>query len=156
MTPAIVSTKAFDVLLVVHAVCAIAALAVLIALRSAALCIARGEPRSELAPRSFTGRPELAGRVVHLVPLTGLAVVAVSLGRYSVMTALVEVGFALWLVVAMCLELVAFPAQREVAAALDGSPDAARAAAHRMVRAVELAALALVAAAIVMIAVTTF
>jgi hypothetical protein len=155
VTFAVVSTKAFDALLVVHAICAIAALAVLIALRAAAIVVARDGPRSELVARTFTGRPELAGRVVYLVPLTGIAVTAVSLGAYSVTSGFVEVGFALWVVTAMCLELAAFPAQREVAASLEGSAAAARIAAGRMARAIELAALALVAAAIVMIVTTS-
>lgn len=155
MTSAVVSTKAFDVLLVVHAICAIAAVAVLVTLRAAAVGVARAGPRSELAARTFTGRPELAGRVVHLVPLTGLAVAAVSLGKYSVTSGFVLLGFAGWLVAATCLELVAFPAQREVAASLDTTPAAAQAAALRMARAVELAALAVVLAAIVMVAATS-
>jgi hypothetical protein len=155
VTSAVVSTKAFDALLVVHAICAIAALAVLIALRAAAVVVTRAGPRSELVARTFTGRPELAGRIVHLVPLTGLSVTAASLGTYSVTSGFAEIGIAMWFVAAMCLELVAFPAQREVAASLDAAPDAARAAAARMARAVELAALALVVAAIVMIVTTS-
>jgi len=155
VTYAVVNTKALDVLVVVHSISAIAALAVLVALRAAAIGIARSDTRSELAARSFTGRPEVAGRIVHLVPLTGLAVTSVSLGAYSLSTGFVDVGLALWLVAAASLELVAFPAQREVAAALVSSPKEAQLAARRMARAVELAGLALVAAAIVMIAATS-
>lgn len=152
MTAAVVNTKAFDSLLVVHAICAIAAFAVLVVLRAAAVVVARESPRSELVTRSFTGRPEVAGRLVYLVPLTGLGVVTVSLGAYSVTTWFVGIGFALWFAATGCLEFVAFPAQREVARVLDADPAAARAAAIRMVRAVDLALLSLVAAAIVMIA----
>ncbi len=155
MTTAVVSTKAFDALLVVHAICAIAAFAVLVTLRAAAVGVARAQPRSELAARTFTGRPELAGRVVHLVPLTGLAVMADSRGAYSVSSGFVLVGLAAWLVAATCLEVVAFPAQRQVAASLDAAPSVAQAAALRMARAVELAALAVVLAAIVMVAATS-
>jgi hypothetical protein len=155
VTAAVVPTKAFDALLVLHAICAVAALAVLVALRAAAVVVARAGPRSELAARSFSGRPELAGRIVHLVPLSGLAVTAVSRGSYSLTSGFVDIGLALWLVAAVALELVAFPAQREVAAGLAATPGAARAAARRMARAVELAALALVIAAIVMIAATS-
>jgi hypothetical protein len=155
VTSAIVSTKAFDALLVVHAISAIAAFAVLVTLRAAAVGVARAGTRSELATRTFTGRPELAGRIVYLVPLTGLAVTATSLGKYSVGSGFVEIGFALWVAAAMCLELVAFPAQHVVAASLDDAPLVAQAAAHRMARGVELAALAVIAAAIVMIAATS-
>jgi hypothetical protein len=155
VTTAVVSTKAFDALLVVHAICAIAAFAVLVTLRAAAVGVARAQPRSELAARTFAGRPELAGRVVHLVPLTGLAVTAVSLGAYSLSSGFVLLGFAAWLVAATCLEVVAFPAQRQVAASLDAAPAVAQAAALRMARAVELAALAVVLAAIVMVAATS-
>jgi len=147
-------SRAFDAIVVVHALTAIAAVVVLITLRSAAAAAARGGNVPAPAMRSFTGRRELAGRVVHLVPLTGLWAVAASRGADDLATLFVCLGIALWVVAAGCLEAVAFPAQREVAVALAtaGGAASARPSAVRMGRAIDGALAAVVIAAIVMVA----
>jgi hypothetical protein len=144
-------SRAFDVVVVVHAVVAIAAFVVLVTLRSAAASVGRGEPTAT-AQRSFTGAPELAGRTVHLVPLSGLGVLAVSRGVYGLGSTFVLIGLALWLVAAVCLEVVAFPAQRAVAGALSTSEGSAVGPALRMARSIDGALLSIVLAAIVMVA----
>jgi hypothetical protein len=146
------SSKAYDVVLVIHAVLAIATLVVLLTLRSAAVAVQRHPAPSEAARRTFSGRREVAGRTVHLLPLSGLALLGLSQGRYGLVDGFVLVGLALWLVAAALLEGTAFPAQREVAALLKAQDPAVRAPAVRCQRSVELAALCVVAAAIVMIA----
>ncbi len=148
----VADSKVFDLLEVAHVLLAIAALVVLIVLRSSARAAAG--PAGDVAPaaaRSFTGRPELAGRVIHLVPLTGIGLVAASEGSASFGDLFVVAGALLWLLAAIALESVAFPAQREVAAALALDRDKARGPAHRMEVAVEVAAAALLAAAAVML-----
>ena len=145
---AAVASKGFDVLLVIHIVVAVAAFVVLCVLAAAGHDVRRGEPTSA-ARRSFTGRPEVAGRVVHLVPLSGIALLALSDGAFGFGTPFVVVGVVAWAVAAVCLEAVAFPAQHETARALDHGGDP-RGAAARMVGAVELAAVAIAVAAIVM------
>jgi hypothetical protein len=146
----VAATKGFDALLVAHILLAIAAVTVLLVLRGAAASASREGAPSESARRSFTGRPEVAGRVLHLVPLSGLGLLVTSRGTYSLSTWYVAAGLTGWLVAAWCLEGVAFPAQREVAAALvDGRPH--RAAARRMLVAVEVAAVVVVVAAACMI-----
>jgi hypothetical protein len=145
-----VTTKGFDALLVVHALLAISALVVLLVLRAAAAAAARGGELAATARRSFTGRPEVAGRVVHLVPLSGVGLLALSRGDYSVASGFVAVGLVAWAIAACSLEVVAFPAQRAVAAAVArGSIDAS--GARRMLRGTEVAALAVVTAAIAMV-----
>jgi hypothetical protein len=146
----VATTKGFDALLVVHSLLAINALVVLLVLRTAAAAAARGGELPVAAQRSFTGRREVAGRVVHLVPLTGVGLLASSRGAYSFATAFVVVGLAAWVVAACSLEAVAFPAQRAVAEALVAG-DVDRDGAVRMVRGTEVAALAVLAAAIAMV-----
>jgi hypothetical protein len=150
VTAVAATTKGFDAVVVVHALLAIASLVVLVVLRTDAAAVAR-DPSATAARRSFTGRRELAGRTVHLVPLTGLVLLGLSRGRYGIDTGFVLVGLGAWFVAAGLLEGVAFPAQRVAAADLADGRDA-RPAAARMVRAVELAALCVVVAAIAMIA----
>lgn len=135
-------------LLVVHIVLAVTAFVVLLVLAAAAREARHGEP-SPSTRRSFTGRREVAGRVVHLVPLSGLGLLALSKGAYGLGSPFVVVGVAAWAVAAASLETVAFPAQRAVAARLAGGGDLAPDAA-RMARAVELAAAAVAVAALVM------
>jgi hypothetical protein len=148
---AVVTTKGFDVVLVVHVVLAIASFVAMLVLRSAAAAAARGGELPAVAMRSFTGRTEVAGRVVHLVPLSGLGLLALSRGAFGLSTGFVAAGLALWFVAAWALESMGFPAQRAVATALHEGADPVPAA-RRMLRATEIAALALVVAAGVMLA----
>jgi hypothetical protein len=152
---AVATTKGFDALLVVHALLAITSFVVLVVLRSAATQAARGAELSDAARRSFTGRTELAGRVVHLMPLSGLGLLSLSRGVYSLRTGFVVVGLLAWLLAACCLEAVAFPAQRAVAGLVRSGGDATLDA-RRMALGIDVAALAVVGAAIVMVLGTTF
>ncbi len=155
MTAAVSTTKGFDALLVVHALLAITTFVVLLVLRAAASEAARGGELTASARRSFTGRTELSGRVVHLVPLSGLGLLALSRGVYSLATGFVVVGLLAWVLAASCLEAVAFPAQRAVAAAVAAGADAAGEA-RRMALGIDVAALAVVGAAITMVVGTRF
>jgi hypothetical protein len=155
VTVAVATTKGFDALLVVHALLAITAFVVLLVLRAAATEAGRGRELTVAARRSFTGRTELAGRVVHLVPLTGLGLLALSRGAYSLATGFVVVGLVAWLLAAGCLESIAFPAQRAVAAAVASGADAPGDA-RRMALGIDVAALAVVGAAIAMVLGTAF
>jgi hypothetical protein len=148
------TTKGFDALLVAHVILAVAALVVLAVLRAAATPLTRGQAPPASAMRSFTGRPELAGRLVHLVPATGLALVGLSGGAYGLTTGFVLVGIGAWAGAAVSLEAVAFPAQRSLAASLrTTTPDpTVRVRAATMARALEVAALFVLAAAAAMIA----
>jgi hypothetical protein len=148
---AVVTTKGFDVVLIAHVLVAIASLVALLVLRAAAIAIERGGELPPAAARSFSGRRELAARVVHLVPVTGVVLVALSRGAFSVSTGFVAAGLGLWFAAAAVLEGVGFPAQRAVSTALKGAADPVPGA-RRLRVATEFAALAFVAAAIVMFA----
>jgi hypothetical protein len=148
---AVVTTKGFDVVLVAHVLLAIGSLVAVLVLRSAAVAIERGGELPPAAARSFSGRRELAARMVHLVPITGFVLLALSRGAFGLSTGFVAAGFALWAVAAVALEVVGFPAQRAVATALKGAADPVPDA-RRLLRATELAALAVLAAGLVMLA----
>lgn len=150
MIAAVQTTKAFDLVLVAHVLVAIAALVVILVLRSSAVAVWKGGVLSPTAQQTFSGGLELAGRVVHVVPLTGLLLLALSRGAYGFTTGFVVVGLTGWVLAAAALEGVAFPAQRTIAASLAAGTDA-RPDARRLARATELAALALVATAVVMV-----
>lgn len=148
---AVVTTKAFDVVLVVHVFLAIASLVALLVLRNAAVAVVDGGELPLAAAKSFAGRRELAARTVHLVPVSGVVLVALSRGYYGLTTGFVAGGLALWLVAALALETIGFPAQRAVAIALKSAADPVPDA-RRVLRATETASLAIVVAAIVMLA----
>ena len=146
------STRSFDIAVVVHVLSAVAALVVVLTLRAAASGAAGAHGPSEASRRSFTGRRELAGRAMHLIPLTGLWVLAASRGADTLASGFVIAGLALWLAGAVALEAVAFPAQRQVAASLDADPAARVTAARRMLAATDVALAAILVAGIVMVA----
>lgn len=143
-------SRAFDGVLIAHVVVAACALVVLVVLRASAAAVERGGPLPESAQRTFAQRREVAGRVVHLVPLTGLWLLALSHGDYSLATPFVLAGIALWVLAATALEAVGFPARRGVSVALAGGADAS-VPARRLRVTTELAGLALVAAALAMV-----
>jgi hypothetical protein len=146
----VTTTKGYDALLVAHTLLAIGAFVVLAVLRAAAAAAAGGGQLSTGARRSFSGRHELAGRVVHLVPLSGVGLLALSRGAYSFATPFVAVGLGAWAVAAWSLEGVAFPAQRAVATTLAAGELDVRGA-RRILRGTEVAALAVAVAAVVMV-----
>jgi hypothetical protein len=151
VTPGIVTTKGFDVVLVVHVLAALASLTALLVLRGAARAVLHGGELPSSAANSFTGRPELAGRSIYLVAASGGLLLALSRGALSISTGSVAAGIALWLIATSVLEAVAFPAQRAVARAIHGGLDPVPAA-RRLLQATEFAALAVVLAAVAMFA----
>ena len=78
------------------------------------------EARAQASSRQ--GR-NLAARVLHLLPLTGAAVIASSAGSLRWSEWWVSLGMALYVAAAYCLEAVALPAERRLAT---GERDAAR------------------------------
>lgn len=151
MTAVVATSRAFDAVLVVHVLVAVWALVVLVVLRAAALAAGSSEPMPPSAQRTFAANREVAGRVVHLVPATGLVLLSLSRGAYDLATPFVDAGLSLWALAAVALEGFAFPARRRVARALAGASDP-RGPARVLRQATELAALAILAAGVAMVA----
>jgi SNF family Na+-dependent transporter len=97
---------------VLHIVAALASAVVVVVMVS--------EARAQTSSRQ--GR-NVAARVLHLLPLTGAAIIASSQGSLRWSEWWVSLGMALYVVAAYCLEAVALPAERRLA---KGERDASR------------------------------
>jgi hypothetical protein len=122
MIAASTSTMPFDIMLVVHIMLAVATLAVLIVLRSGAAAVAKGAPGTEQA-RRFPVRRNWAARLLHLMPITGMALVGMGGSDVSFSHGWIIAGLLLWLAAAGHLEARVLPSEKVLAATIahDGS-----------------------------------
>jgi hypothetical protein len=105
----------WDLLFVTHLMTAVAVLIVLVTLRAGTMTVvtdpAAGRTR-------FPDRPDYAVRLVHLLPVSGLALSLWGGGRVAPDRPWVVAGLALYLVAAGLLEARVLPAERALARAL--------------------------------------
>jgi hypothetical protein len=118
----------FDLLVAAHILIAVALVIVLVALRLGAMAAQAPDGR-EAARSRFPDRPDVAARLVHLLPVTGLWLVATGPAADSMGHAWVLTGLALYVVLAGWLEARALPAERELARSLRVDGDVLAAAA---------------------------
>ncbi len=117
MIAASTSSMPYDITLVLHIIFAVATLAVFIVLRTAGAAVAKGASSAVQAAR-FPTRRNWAARVIHLMPLTGMALVGMGSSDVSFSHAWVIAGLLLWLAAAGHLEARVLPAERELAATI--------------------------------------
>ena len=142
---------AYDLVLLAHiVVAALSAVVVAVAVGQAQALRRAGAPSDELK-RYYSGKVNWAGRLVHLLPISGMALVGMSRGAYAFGQLWIVIGLVAWLGISAVLEAMAWPAEREAASKLDD--EAARAAlAGRALTGLWIAGLGLVATAVVMVA----
>ncbi len=147
----IATTIAYDVVFLVHVVAAVAALTVLVAMRSAARAVAVGAP-DDVQARRFPTRRNWAARVVHLLPLTGLVMVATGDSSVSLTRPWVGVGLACYLAAAGLLEARALPLEHVVAEVVAHDGRAARERGEALTRSIDAVLLAVGVALVAMVA----
>ena len=149
----------FDLVLIVHILVALLSVITMAAAYAAASSLSSlGSDGSwpSSAVRFFRPGPEVIGRVIHLLPVTGLALLGLSRGAFQLTDGFVMAGLALWLIGGGIAELVVFPASRDIASAI-GAQDPAESAivrglAGKLRWGVDAVILSLGIAAIVMLA----
>ena len=154
------SSKAYDLLLLVHGGVALVALVSIVASAVAARAVERtrsGEPWPPSALRFFSPGEEIAGRTIYLVPLTGIALIASSRGSVSASDAFVQIGIGIWILAAVVAEVAVFAPGSALRHLLASTPTAPadhswRRPAVRLRWGVDLVALLFVVAAVIMVA----
>jgi hypothetical protein len=148
----------FDLVLLLHIGVALVSLVVMTTAWGAARSLAAsppGGPWPGAAARYFRPGPEIAGRALWLVPVTGLALVGMSRGAYELSDPFVLVGIVLWIVIAAAAEHLVFSSSASLARLIAAGPVPEEPAWRRPLRRVrqgaELAAVGLVAAALLML-----
>jgi uncharacterized membrane protein len=129
MVVAVVNVNApgYDLVLLAHVLTAVVGLVAVGASGGCALALRRaladGAAVPEALARYYRPGTNWAGRVLFLVPVLGVALVAMSGGQWSFADAWVSMGMAVWAGVAVAAEAVLWPAERrlqEVVAARAG------------------------------------
>jgi uncharacterized membrane protein len=127
-----VNAPGYDLVLLAHVLAAVVGLVAVGVAGSCALALRRtlagGGPLPEGLVRYYRPGINWAGRVLFLVPVLGIALLAMSGGQWSFADSWVSTGMAVWAVVAVAAEAVLWPGERrlqEVVAARvagDGRP----------------------------------
>lgn len=110
----IATSVAYDVVFLVHVIAAVMTLTVVIVMRWSAQLVARGADGATQRAR-FPERRNYAARVLHLMPVTGLILVASGGASVSFAHAWVIVGLVLYLAAAGHLEARTLPLERSLA-----------------------------------------
>jgi hypothetical protein len=143
----IATIVAYDLVFVVHLLSALSSLVILIVLRVEANA-APSASREQLREQ-FPDREDLAVRTVHLLPLTGLALVLLGGHDVSITQPWVIAGIVIYLVLARWIEVRTLPLERTFARTVQGEDVIPEGMSASLVRRIDVAlgllALALVA-----------
>ncbi len=136
------TSPAYDLVLLAHVVSAVVGLVALGVAAGSALALrgvlTRGAPMPDALARYYRPGVNWAGRVLFLVPVFGVALLAMSGGQWGFADTWVSVGMSGWALVAVAAEAVLWPEERRLQEVVatgtsvdDGSrPDVAAAAAR--------------------------
>ncbi|HVA70344.1 MAG TPA: hypothetical protein VNF08_03360 [Acidimicrobiales bacterium] len=113
----IATSVAYDLVLLVHIIAAVATVIVLVTMRYAGLAVARGADALTQA-RHFPPRRNSAARVLHLLPVTGLIMSFSGGSSVALSRPWVGVGVLCYLAAAGHLEARTLPQERAVAATI--------------------------------------
>jgi uncharacterized membrane protein len=104
----------YDVVLLAHVLAAAVGLGAVVLAGTYAWTLRLSGPGSESIRRYYRPGVNWAGRVLFLVPVLGLALMAMSHGDWSFSDGWIMVGLALWAVVAVAAEMALWPAERRL------------------------------------------
>ena len=105
-------TAAYDVVLLAHVLSALVGLGAVTVAGAYARALLRAGPQSESVRRYYRPGVNWAGRVLVLVPVLGVALMAMSQGDFSFSDGWVAAGLMLWTVAVVAAEAVLWPAER--------------------------------------------
>jgi hypothetical protein len=133
----IATSVSYDVVFVVHLMAAVTAIVVFIAMRFAALGVARGADAATQLLR-FPQRRNWAARSLHLLPITGLIMSLSGGSSVSFAHAWIDVGVVVYLAAAGHLEARTLPLERAVASSVARGGVASPAQGRELVRSVDI------------------
>ncbi len=143
----IATSVVYDLVFLVHALAAVATLIVFITMRQSALSVARGADESVQRAR-FPGRRNVAARVLHVLPVSGLVLSLSGNSSVSLTKAWIAVGVLCYLAAAGHLEARTLPLERVVAEVIHHDGVASRERGQQLVRSIDVL-LGLIAVALV-------
>jgi uncharacterized membrane protein len=147
-------SAAYDIVLLAHVLSALVGLGAVAVAGAYALALRRSGTASAVVRRYYRPGVNWGGRVLYLVPVFGVALVAMGQGDWSYADGWIAAGLMLWVVVALGAEMVLWPAERKIQAAVEDptSPADLRTECGRVAVTAAVVAILLVVAAVVMVA----
>jgi hypothetical protein len=147
-------SAAYDIVLLAHVLSALVGFGAVVVAGGFAVILSRSGTGSEAIRRYYRPGVNWAGRILFLVPVFGVALVAMSHGEWSFSDGWVAAGFGLWAVVAVGAEMALWPAERRLqAAVVDGAPtESVRPTCYGVAVMATVAFFALVGASTIMVA----
>lgn len=111
-------SAAYDLVLLAHVLSAAVGLGAVVVAGLYAVALRRSGPESPPVRRYYRPGVNWAGRVLFLVPVFGVALIAMSQGDWSFSDGWVTVGLVAWTVVALVAEAALWPAEQRLQAAV--------------------------------------
>jgi hypothetical protein len=147
-------SAAYDIVLLAHVLSALVGFGAVVVAGGFAMILSRSGTGSEAIRRYYRPGVNWAGRILFLVPVFGVALVAMSHGEWSFSDGWGGVGFGLWAVVAVGAEMALWPAERRLqSAVVDGaSAESVRAGCYGVAAMAAVAFCVLVGASTIMVA----
>ena len=105
----------YDLLFTTHILAALATITILVVFRANAASALSSTTTEDDLRRRFPNRPNWAARVIHVMPVSGLAMSFTGDASVRLSQPWVGTGFALYLAAAYWLEARALPAERSLA-----------------------------------------
>jgi len=146
----IATSVAYDLVFVVHLIAAVSTLIVLVVMRWSAQLVVRGADSATQMAR-FPARHNYAARVMHLLPITGLIMVATGGSDVSIGHLWIIVGLIIYVAAAGHLEARVLPYERSLSAVIhrDGGANAEQG--RTLVRSVDVLLMLIALAFVVML-----
>jgi uncharacterized membrane protein len=109
---------AYDLVLLAHVLAALVGLGSVAVAGAYAWALGRAGPASESVRRYYQPGVNWVGRILFLVPVFGVALMAMSQGDWSFSDGWITIGLGLWAVVAVVAEMALWPEERRIQAAV--------------------------------------
>ena len=147
-------SAAYDIVLLAHVLSALVGLGAVLVAGAYALALRRSGAAGEVVRRYYRPGVNWGGRVLYLVPVLGVVLVAMGDGDWSYADGWITAGLMLWALVTVAAELVLWPAERRIQAAVEdpGSSTDLRSECRRVTITAVVVAVLLVTATVVMVA----
>jgi hypothetical protein len=119
-------SPAYDIVLLAHVLSALVGFGAVVVAGGYALALRHAGPGGEAVRRYYRPGINWGGRVLFLVPVLGVALIAMSHGRWGYSDGWVGLGLVLWAAAATVAEMALWPTERRLQQLVAALPTGAR------------------------------
>ncbi len=107
-------SPAYDIVLLAHVLSALIGFGAVVVAGGYALALRRSGPDNGAVRRYYRPGVNWAGRILFLVPVLGVALIAMSHGRFTYSDGWIGLGLVLWVFAALVAEMALWPTERQL------------------------------------------